>query len=647
MASVHTDGASGSGSGHYDDNQSVASDLSTLAFKEDFTTDLWRLLEDINSEGSFAFNAKLDIPSDFDISVNGVGAISLPLGEAHACQIITQAHQAPYGKGSETIVDTAVRNTWELGPAQFAIGWSKWPGVLQQMCNLVAQKMGINTPVRAELHKMLLYEKGAMFKAHTDTEKIPGMFGTLVVSLPSTHSGGEVVLNHCGEKIMYESAKHNASCAAWYSDVHHEVLPITSGYRWVLTYNLAIDQSLPPLSAALKRSELRPLRHCIRRWLAQDPSSRENPYIYHILDHEYSEANVSFRTLKGPDIARVAALQQACKGLPVMIFLALLEKEEQGSVEFDPSDLQYNYRGAMGQYDDEDDGDFHCIDEVLEINYRLKTVRDLQGKVVAWEMAIDEKDLTDPGLFNDMVAYKEDYEGYMGNYGPSATHWYRLGAVALVPHESITDFLTQSDSSYYGSTRQKFPETQINYLAQQCLKPDVQEHLLTAMLDLVEPGLLYMESRETELKDASVLPNVVKAALQHQEYQLVEKILAKLYKILPSDLFTCLREWMIKPDGEDKTLGRFSKVKRGISLALTAPDNLTHKFQAISHLVPLPSALAADALPTPTPIMDWTRRVIQKSLEGHGPRKVTRDDGSSIVSLALYFDDPILFLTES
>jgi hypothetical protein len=86
------------------------------------------------------------------------------------------------------------------------------------------------------------------------------------------------------------------------------------------------------------------------------------------------------------------------------------------------------------------------------------------------------------------------------------------------------------------------------------------------MLDLVEPGLLYMESRETELEDASVLPNVVNAALRHREYQLVDEIIAKLFKILPSNVFTSLRQWMIKPDGEDKAMERFSKIKGGYVL---------------------------------------------------------------------------------
>jgi hypothetical protein len=38
--------------------------------------------------------------------------------------------------------------------------------------------------------------------------------------------------------------------------------------------------------------------------------------------------------------------------------------------------------------------------------------------------------------------------------------------------------------------------------------------------------------------------------------------------------------------------------------------------------------------------------MLRKFLGGDGPRQVTKDDGSSIVDMALYFDDPILFLTE-
>ncbi|KAM0324713.1 hypothetical protein ACHAPQ_008270 [Fusarium lateritium] len=647
MTSVQANGVSNSGPGDHDDNQSVASDLSTAAFKNSFKQDLLQAIENVRYSGTFAFNAELKaLPRDVGISVEGVGAISLPLGESCARKIISKARQAPYGKGSDTIVDTAVRNTWELDPAQFTIGWSGWPSYLKKICNVVAQQMGISTTVHADMYKMLLYEKGAMFKAHTDTEKIPGMFGTLVVSLPSTHTGGEVVLKHCGEKVIYESSKSEASCAGWYSDVTHEVRPVTSGYRWVLTYNLAIDRSLPAPSAGLQRSELRPLRHCIRRWLAEGPE-RQSPYAYHVLNHEYTEANTSYSALKGSDLARVGALRQACNDLPVSLFLALIEKEEMGDVEFDPCDLQYDYRGAMGEYDededDEDDASYHHIGDVFETHHRLKTVRDLEGMVVASQMAIEEDDMLDPDAFEDMVG-EEEYEGYMGNSGPSATHWYRLGTVALVPHDSIVDFLDQSSTSYGSSP---FPQAQINYLAKQCSRSNVPDYLFAAMIDMFEEALPKLRDDPYLLTDKSVVSNVLKAALRHQRYELVEETIVNLHSLLPLEWYSWLRQWMMKGDREDKTTERFNKLKKGLTLAMSSPGGLTSKFKIITHLVPLPRDLPAGALPTPGPIMEWARQMLRKFLSGDGPRQVTKDDGSSVVDMSLYFDDSILFLSEN
>ena len=55
------------------------------------------------------------------------------------------------------------------------------------------------------------------------------MFGTLVVSLPSAHQGGDLVLKHCGEKKVFKTSEWAQSFACWYSDVSHEVLRATAG----------------------------------------------------------------------------------------------------------------------------------------------------------------------------------------------------------------------------------------------------------------------------------------------------------------------------------------------------------------------------------------------------------------------------------
>ncbi|PHH91119.1 hypothetical protein CDD83_1600 [Cordyceps sp. RAO-2017] len=263
-----------------------------------FKKGLLDALSCIQTPGSFASFARLADPPPAGLTVNGIGPITMPLSQSQAEQLVAAARQAPYGKGSETIVDTSVRNTWELDATQFAFENPAWPGYLGWLCRHVAQQLGIGAPIRAEPYKMLF------------TEKIPSMFGTLIICLPSAHQGGEVVLRHCGQKEVFKTSEAPQSFICWYSDVSHEVLPVTSGIRWVLTYNLALDASAHAArtSASLQQLETQALDAALQRWLAEDKDSRPKPFIYHTLDHEYTEANTSLKALKTRDLAQVQAL---------------------------------------------------------------------------------------------------------------------------------------------------------------------------------------------------------------------------------------------------------------------------------------------------------------------------------------------------
>lgn len=53
----------------------------------------------------------------------------------------------------------------------------------------------------------------------SSSEKAPGMFGTLVICLPSKHDGGDVHLTHSGQSRAFETAKSSEfdySYIAWY-----------------------------------------------------------------------------------------------------------------------------------------------------------------------------------------------------------------------------------------------------------------------------------------------------------------------------------------------------------------------------------------------------------------------------------------------
>lgn len=86
-----------------------------------------------------------------------------------------------------------------------------------------------------------------MFHPHVDTPRGDGQFGSLVVCLPSAHSGGELLVRHEGTTVQFDWSTANVSSncirwAAFYSDCEHEVLEVTSGHRLTLTYNLYIRE---------------------------------------------------------------------------------------------------------------------------------------------------------------------------------------------------------------------------------------------------------------------------------------------------------------------------------------------------------------------------------------------------------------------
>ena len=99
------------------------------------------------------------------------GPIGLLLSNDDAQVIIRASHQAPFGKGSETIVDSSVRNTWELNSQQFELRNSEWKNFMGHILAKISKELGLGSKaprVDAELYKMLLYNKGAMFKAHQE-----------------------------------------------------------------------------------------------------------------------------------------------------------------------------------------------------------------------------------------------------------------------------------------------------------------------------------------------------------------------------------------------------------------------------------------------------------------------------------------------
>lgn len=95
------------------------------------------------------------------------------------------------------------------------------------------------------------------------------MFGSLVLAFPTPHEGGELVLRPAGgTEYTFDSGsalvpgKPRVGYAAFFSDVEHEVLPVTEGHRITLTYNLYYGEErkmLTPESVSTRMTQCKGL----------------------------------------------------------------------------------------------------------------------------------------------------------------------------------------------------------------------------------------------------------------------------------------------------------------------------------------------------------------------------------------------------
>ena len=155
---------------------------------------------------------------------------------------------ASFGIGGVTVADKSYHGALKLEPECFRADFNlESTDILNTIASVMNAKSSPSF-IRAKLYKLNVYSTGGHFKAHVDTPWTKEMFGSLVVCLPSQFTGGALVTRHQGRQVTFDwSSSPNAThWASFFSDVEHEVLPVTSGHRVTLTYNLYHSAPISP-----------------------------------------------------------------------------------------------------------------------------------------------------------------------------------------------------------------------------------------------------------------------------------------------------------------------------------------------------------------------------------------------------------------
>ena len=376
------------------------------------------------------------------LEVEGVGPVALPLLPVQAEQLVATAEPAPYGRGGETVLDTDVRRTWQIGAENVRIGGKHWPQTLEKILARV-DGLGVAEPIAAELYKLLIYDQGSFFVSHRDTEKSPGMFATLVIVLPSISAGGELVIRHKGREVRLDlrcEEPSDLAYAAFYADCVHEVLPVTAGFRLTLVYNLVRRGKGPAPQPPSYDREHAKAAALLKAWVAgkRSPDDDAPEKIVYPLEHAYTSAELGFAALKGADAAVAGVLAAAAPQADCDLHLALASIEETGAAEY----TGY-YGSARGRWSEPED-EFEA-GEVFDRHESLSEWRRRDGAPSSLgALPIEDGELSPPDAFGNIEPDEQHFHEATGNEGASFDRTYHRAALVLWPRERFSAVLNQA-----------------------------------------------------------------------------------------------------------------------------------------------------------------------------------------------------------
>ena len=389
------------------------------------TTHLAAVLNTVRRPGDFFVSGTTELLAPL-LEVDGVGPIALPLLPVQAEQLVAVAQRAPYGRGEETLVDTAVRRTWQIGADRVHIRGKHWERTLETILARVADGLGVSEPVAVELYKLLVYDRGSFFVGHRDTEKAPGI-ATLVIVLPSISAGGDLVVPQKGREARLDlrcPEPSEAAFAAFYADCAHEVLPVTEGCRLTLVYNLVRRGGGALPEPPDYHGEENRIAALLQSWGAGKKSrdgDAPDKLIY-LLEHAYTPAELGFATLKGPDAAAATVFAAAARQSDTELHLALLRVEESGIAEYT------GYGSRRGRWSEPE----LEAGEVDDRSVGLSEWRRLDGSPsLLVELPVEDDELSPPDSLEDMDPDDEDFHEATGNEGASFERTYRRAAFVL------------------------------------------------------------------------------------------------------------------------------------------------------------------------------------------------------------------------
>lgn len=276
---------------------------------------------------------------------NGVGrTLSVPGSKVISQEfreLLRVSQPATFARAGEEVLDEEYRKAGKLDRGAFATDFCPYTlGIIDTLSQILlpqTKQSKHDRSIRAELYKFNVYSgPSGKFKPHVDTPRSEFQLGSLVVSLPFDHEGGQLAVRNAGSEVLFDWSKSAnrgdaGPCIKWaafYSDCEHEVHQVTAGHRITLTYNLFVTRGLGHLagsSSSVLEAKTLPLYKTLQTALQEPTFFRKGRVLGVWLTHSYAHTskynNFLPDALKGADMSlyeTAVALGLQCKLVPVI-----------------------------------------------------------------------------------------------------------------------------------------------------------------------------------------------------------------------------------------------------------------------------------------------------------------------------------------
>ncbi|KAL8640486.1 MAG: hypothetical protein Q9228_002594 [Teloschistes exilis] len=254
------------------------------------------------------------------------------------------------------------------------------------------------------------------------------------------------------------------------------------------------------------------------------------------------------------------------------------DEDDYGCVESDQSNQSGSESDDSSIHSKADE--YHKLDEIYDEDYALRALFYSNGTKVAADVKVGKSDFLQDKLFLK-TPDEEDYSGWTGNEGVSATHYYRRSCLIVMPKEYGGRFLRDAAGKGKVDTAELTLRRELRATCDSIIDASKAYALAKAAVDTKDSRYASMLLARTHTYPDHVIGCIAEAALLMEDAALFEDAAPHVQDTLPSEVFQELGK---KLTGKRRDSWRASHVILWLLVIAKATRRLHHLHAAFEHI---------------------------------------------------------------